>query len=54
MSTQSTQRKALPYRHVLTVPTEPSAVRMARETAEQALVEWGISGYGIPLSARPC
>lgn len=42
MSTQSTQREALPYRHVLTMPTEPSAVRMARETAEQALVEWGI------------
>jgi two-component sensor histidine kinase len=38
----STQLEALPYRHVLTLPTEPSAVRMARETAEQALVEWGI------------
>ncbi|MFS8202473.1 ATP-binding protein [Streptomyces sp. CWNU-52B] len=36
---------ALPYRHVLTVPTAPSAVRMARETAEQALVEWGISRH---------
>ncbi|MET9971239.1 ATP-binding protein [Streptomyces sp. NPDC006356] len=33
---------ALPYRHVLTLPNEPSAVRLARETAEQALVEWGI------------
>ncbi|MCH5674833.1 ATP-binding protein [Streptomyces gilvus] len=42
MSTQSPQREALPYRHVLTLPTEPSAVRIARETAEQALVEWGI------------
>lgn len=31
-----------PYRHVLTLPNEPSAVRLARETAEQALVEWGI------------
>ncbi|MET8637364.1 ATP-binding protein [Streptomyces sp. NPDC004096] len=38
----STQLEALPYRHVLTLPTEPSAVRMARETAQQALVEWGI------------
>lgn len=33
---------ALPYRHVLTLPNEPSAVRLARETAEQALTEWGI------------
>ncbi|MEU9450335.1 ATP-binding protein [Streptomyces sp. NPDC048277] len=38
----STQLEALPHRHVLTVPSEPSAVRLARETAEQALVEWGI------------
>ncbi|MFJ9010265.1 ATP-binding protein [Streptomyces canus] len=38
----STQLEALPHRHVITLPTEPSAVRMARETAEQALVEWGI------------
>lgn len=36
------QLESLPHRHVLTLPTEPSAVRMARETAEQALVEWGI------------
>ncbi|MEU3981415.1 ATP-binding protein [Streptomyces sp. NPDC026672] len=33
---------ALPYRHVLTVPAGPGAVRLARETAELALVEWGI------------
>ncbi|AVH61625.1 MULTISPECIES: ATP-binding protein [Streptomyces] len=38
----STQLEALPHRHVLTLPTEPSAVRMAREAAELALVEWGI------------
>ncbi|MEW2048033.1 ATP-binding protein [Streptomyces sp. NPDC005476] len=38
----STRLEILPYRHVLTLPTEPSAVRIARETAEQALVEWGI------------
>ena len=35
--------EALPYRHVLTLPTEPSAVRLCRQTAEQALTEWGIS-----------
>ncbi|MGW4518123.1 ATP-binding protein [Streptomyces sp. NPDC004393] len=39
----STRLEALPYRHVLTIPAMPSAVRMARETAEQALVEWGIN-----------
>lgn len=39
----STRLETLPYRHVLTLPTMPSAVRTARETAEQALVEWGIS-----------
>lgn len=33
---------ALPHRHVVTLPSEPSAVRLVRETAEQALVEWGI------------
>ncbi|MEH0580717.1 MULTISPECIES: ATP-binding protein [Streptomyces] len=38
----ATQLEALPYRHVLTLPTEPSAVRTARETAEQALVEWRV------------
>jgi anti-sigma regulatory factor (Ser/Thr protein kinase) len=37
-----TRPQTLPHRHVLTLPTEPSAVRTARETAEQALVEWGI------------
>ncbi|MFE1879964.1 ATP-binding protein [Streptomyces diastatochromogenes] len=36
------QMDALPYRHVLTLPTEPAAVRLARETAEQTLAEWGI------------
>ncbi|MGW0708285.1 ATP-binding protein [Streptomyces sp. NPDC002643] len=36
------QLDVLPYRHVLTLPMMPSAVRTARETAEQALVEWGI------------
>ncbi|MEI5525462.1 ATP-binding protein [Streptomyces brasiliscabiei] len=39
----STQLEALPYRHVLTLPTMPSAVRTARENAELALIEWGIS-----------
>lgn len=38
----SKQLEMLPHRHVLTLPTEPSAVRLARQTAEQALIEWGI------------
>lgn len=38
----STRLEALPYRHVVTLPCEPSAVRLSRETAEAALVEWGI------------
>ncbi|QDQ09454.1 ATP-binding protein [Streptomyces spectabilis] len=31
----------LPHRHVLTLAMTPSAVRVARETAEQVLDEWG-------------
>ncbi|WP_328500555.1 ATP-binding protein [Streptomyces sp. NBC_00457] len=38
----SAQLEALPHRHVLTLPALPSAVRLSREVAEQALVEWGI------------
>ncbi|MFJ8113304.1 ATP-binding protein [Streptomyces sp. NPDC096132] len=38
----SVRLEALPRRHVLTVPSRPPAVRLARETAEQVLVEWGI------------
>ncbi|GAV45633.1 histidine kinase-, DNA gyrase B-, and HSP90-like ATPase [Streptomyces acidiscabies] len=38
----SSLHAALPRRHVLTLPTDPSAVRLARETAERALAEWGI------------
>ncbi|MFF2808043.1 ATP-binding protein [Streptomyces sp. NPDC058000] len=38
-----TPLETLPYRHVLTLPSEPSAVRIARETAELALTGWGIS-----------
>ncbi|WP_406010381.1 ATP-binding protein [Streptomyces sp. NBC_00637] len=38
----STQLETLPHRHVLTLPNAPSAVRLARETAEGALLEWGI------------
>ncbi|MFE6776205.1 ATP-binding protein [Streptomyces sp. NPDC057702] len=38
-----TQLAALPYQHLLTLPTLPPAVRLARETAELALAEWGIS-----------
>jgi anti-sigma regulatory factor (Ser/Thr protein kinase) len=39
----ATGLEALPHRHVLTLPTEPSAVRLSRQTAERALTEWGIS-----------
>ena len=38
----ATQLEVLPQRHVLTLPSEPSAVRLARENAELVLVEWGI------------
>ena len=38
----SAQLEALPHRHVLILPSEPSAVRFAREAAELSLVEWGI------------
>lgn len=38
----SVRLEALPRRHVLTVPSQPPAVRLARETAEQVLVQWGI------------
>ncbi|MFF2852841.1 ATP-binding protein [Streptomyces sp. NPDC058001] len=37
------QLEALPYRHVLTLPAMGAAVRMARETAELVLMEWGVS-----------
>jgi anti-sigma regulatory factor (Ser/Thr protein kinase) len=36
---------ALPYRHVVTLPNEPSAVRLARETAEQTWAEWGMDPH---------
>ncbi|MFI0976203.1 ATP-binding protein [Streptomyces sp. NPDC021093] len=35
--------ETLPLRHVLTLPAMGSAVRIARETTEQVLTEWGIS-----------
>ncbi|MGW6901079.1 ATP-binding protein [Streptomyces sp. NPDC054919] len=35
--------ETLPWRHVLTLPTMGSAVRIARETTEQVLTEWGVS-----------
>jgi hypothetical protein len=38
----STPLETLPHRHVLTLPSRPGAVRTARETAEQTLIEWGI------------
>ncbi|WP_039639460.1 ATP-binding protein [Streptomyces sp. 769] len=42
------QLEALPHPHALSVlsaPALPSAVRLARETAEQVLFEWRISGH---------
>ncbi|MER5430244.1 ATP-binding protein [Streptomyces sp. NPDC002588] len=39
----SPRLEALPHRRVLTLPTTPSAVRTARETAERSLTEWGIN-----------
>ncbi|MDI9886425.1 ATP-binding protein [Streptomyces sp. HNM0645] len=36
------QHETLPYRHVLTLPAMGSAVRIARETTEQVVTEWGI------------
>lgn len=39
----SARPQHLPLRHVLTLPMMGSAVRIARETTEQVLVEWGIS-----------
>ncbi|WNI20582.1 ATP-binding protein [Streptomyces sp. ITFR-16] len=39
----SARSESLPLRHVLTLPTMGSAVRIARETTEQVLTEWGIS-----------
>ncbi|WP_129260347.1 ATP-binding protein [Streptomyces sp. M3] len=38
----TTQLEALPFRHVLTVPAMGSAVRIARQTTEQVLTEWGV------------
>ncbi|PZT73381.1 MULTISPECIES: ATP-binding protein [unclassified Streptomyces] len=35
--------ETLPLRHVLTLPTMGAAVRIARETTEQVLAEWGIN-----------
>ncbi|MEU8627353.1 ATP-binding protein [Streptomyces sp. NPDC048669] len=39
----SSRLEALPLRHVLTLPAMGSAVRIARETTEQVLTEWGVS-----------
>ncbi|PVC88038.1 ATP-binding protein [Streptomyces sp. CS131] len=35
----------LPYRHVLTLPATGRAVRVARETTEQVLEEWGVAAW---------
>ncbi|MFE0179179.1 ATP-binding protein [Streptomyces sp. NPDC059002] len=42
LATLTTCLKEFPYRHVLTMPTTPSAVRLSREMAEQAWQEWGV------------
>uniref|UniRef100_A0AAU3GU84 ATP-binding protein n=1 Tax=Streptomyces sp. NBC_01401 TaxID=2903854 RepID=A0AAU3GU84_9ACTN len=39
------QLDVLPLRHVLTLPAMGSAVRIARETTEQVLTEWGVSRH---------
>ncbi|RSS13986.1 ATP-binding protein [Streptomyces sp. WAC08401] len=39
----TTLLESLPHRHVVTLPAEPSAVRLARQTAEQVLTEWGVN-----------
>ncbi|MFF1923147.1 ATP-binding protein [Streptomyces sp. NPDC058221] len=41
----SSRLEALPLRHVLTLPAMGSAVRISRETTEQVLTEWGVSGH---------
>lgn len=41
----------MPHRHVLTLSNEPTAVRLARETAEQALTEWGIDLHRTVVDA---
>ncbi|WP_066949242.1 ATP-binding protein [Streptomyces lushanensis] len=38
-----TRLDTLPHRHVLTLPAMGTAVRLARETTEMVLAEWGIS-----------
>ncbi|MGX2997371.1 ATP-binding protein [Streptomyces sp. JNUCC 64] len=40
--TEAPAGEFLPLRHVLTLPAEGSAVRLARETAELVLAEWGV------------
>ncbi len=37
-----TTAQTLPHRHVLTAPTVPASVRLARETAEMTYASWGI------------
>lgn len=41
----SSRVQGLPLRHVLTLPAMGSAVRIARETTEQVLTEWGVSRH---------
>ncbi|MFE1951052.1 ATP-binding protein, partial [Streptomyces sp. NPDC059524] len=39
----NTPNRSMPLRHALTVPAEGSAVRLARETAQMVLAEWGVN-----------
>lgn len=40
----NTGPEPLRHRHVLTLPTHPSSVRLARRTAEMTYASWGIDG----------
>ncbi|MFE1381726.1 ATP-binding protein [Streptomyces sp. NPDC058740] len=40
----SSAPEPLPHRHVLTLPTLPASVRLARRTAEMTYASWGIDG----------
>ncbi|MFH8533804.1 ATP-binding protein [Streptomyces tendae] len=41
----TSQLESLPYCHSLTMPTTPAAVRLARQTMESVLAEWGVNPH---------
>ncbi|WP_225801722.1 ATP-binding protein [Streptomyces sp. NK15101] len=55
----STTPEPMPLRHVLTAPTEPASVRLARQTAETTYAEWGVDaarptmGPVLPILGEP-